>query len=101
MADAGVGDQAQQAGKKTQAGAQHGDEGDGLVDELGSRALDGRLHDRAARADRAHGLVAHQRADLLHHEAELLGPRVLVAQAGELLLDEGVVADDEFGCHID
>ena len=75
-----------------EAGAEDGDDGELLA---GYVVAGGRTH-RGLYLDLLEGqvagrLIAHQHSDLADELAEGFGPRVLIAQDGQLVLDEGVV----------
>ena len=96
VTDARGGDEREDAVDHSETGAQDRDDGDLLAGETTTGAfLEWRLDVDVLKREVAHGLVALEDGQLGHELAEVLGGRVLVAQDGELVLDEGVVDDGE------
>lgn len=78
--------------------AQDGHDGDAVVRNAVLRRLfEGRFHLDGHELHVAHALVRHDGRDLFDELAELLHGSVLVAQNGDLMLDEGMIEDKDVG----
>ena len=93
------GDQLHHIVHHAEAGAKDGDDGQLLARQhpaLGSG--DGGLHLYLPGGQVAGGLIAHQTGNFADQLAEFLNGGLLVAQNGQLMLDQGMI-EDVYVCH--
>lgn len=96
--DARVGNELQDGIEHAEAGAQNGHEHDFAFELVALRFGERGLHGDGAQAKRARGFVQHERGHFAQAAAEFLRTRALVAQAGEVVLHQGM-GDNSYAFH--
>ncbi len=95
----GVRDELQDGIQHAKAGAQNGDEDDFALELQTVRPGERRLYVNLFDGEGAGGLIDHQRGDFTEQAAEFLRLGLLVAQPGEVVLDQRV-GDDRDAFHL-